>query len=281
MSAEKLHRLADSYIPRFADTFERSAKGLRSKVTIEAVTEDMMGGLLFTPDVLYAAVDEMVIAKEARPEEPSQAYVDLLIESAELGGVNMDLDSPFVLTAAKKLTADLVTRVNRQTKAAIRQIIFEAIRDGDPPLVAQKTLRQTIGLTKRDALAVKRMAEVRPEKVERYRQKLIRHRAITIARTETMHASNLGQKVAWQQMAADGLLDTTRFRQQWLATDDDRLCPFCAPMDGQTVGLDEQFVSSQKGVLPSERVPYEGTAVEVPPLHVSCRCVLTADFGGG
>lgn len=69
---------------------------------------------------------------------------------------------------------------------------------------------------------------------------------------------------------ADGVLDPARFKSRWITTPDDRLCSSCAPMEGQTVAIDENFESTERGVLPSERVPYEGDTVETPPLHPSC-----------
>lgn len=272
-----LHKIADSFVHRFAGTFELSAKRLQGRITLGAVETDMARGIRSHPKTLYALVDEMVIAK-APTQETVPAYEDLILAVAQANNVVMDLDSPFVLDAAKKLTADLVTNVNKETKAAIRQMIFEAIRDGDAPIEAQKVIRQVVGLTKRDAMTVKRLMALDPSRASRKAAQLVRRRAINIARTETMRASNLGQKATWQHMVQEGLLDPATTRQVWIVTDDDRLCPDCAPMEGLAVDLDEDFAQTERGVLPSERTPYDGEVVEAPPLHPSCRCTTALEF---
>lgn len=92
-------------------------------------------------------------------------------------------------------------------------------------------------------------------------------RAETIARTETMTASNEGQQEAWSQAADDGLL-TGDETQVWIITDDDRLCDECNDLDGATAGLDESF-QSQSGD------EYDG-----PPAHPRCRCTVGLQLPG-
>ena len=276
-----LHKIADKYVKRLADTFESSAKTLRPKITEAVVEEDMKRGIRAKPQTLFDLIDTTPIIKMTVADAEASAekvYADIIQSVGTANGIVMDLDSPFVLEAAKKLTADLVTNVNKETKAAIRQMIFEAIRDGDAPVVAQKYIRQVVGLTKRDAMLVKRMMALHPDRVDRLTAKLLRRRAITIAHHETMTASNVGQKATWQKMVADDLLDPETTRQVWIVTDDDKLCELCAPMEGEAVALDEDFTSTVKGVLPSERKPYDGVTVETPPLHIGCRCTTALEF---
>jgi SPP1 gp7 family putative phage head morphogenesis protein len=85
-------------------------------------------------------------------------------------------------------------------------------------------------------------------------------RAEVIARTETMQASNEGQLQAWDQAVEAGLL-TGNEKKEWITTPDDRLCPVCEPMDGETVGLGEDF-------------DVDGERVSTPPAHPNCRCTI-------
>lgn len=91
-------------------------------------------------------------------------------------------------------------------------------------------------------------------------------RAETIARTETMRASNEGQREAWDQAVEDGLL-TGNEKQEWIVTPDDRLCPECEPFDGVTADLDGTFVAE------------DGTESDGPPLHPNCRCTVGLNLG--
>lgn len=85
-------------------------------------------------------------------------------------------------------------------------------------------------------------------------------RAEKIARTETMTASNQGQLEAWDQAVEAGLL-TGGESKEWITTPDDRLCPICEPLDGQTVGLNEEF-------------EVDGDMIDAPPAHPNCRCTI-------
>lgn len=85
-------------------------------------------------------------------------------------------------------------------------------------------------------------------------------RAETIARTETMTASNEGQQEAWDQAVEDGLL-TGNEQQEWIVTPDDRLCPICEPMDGVKADLDGTF-------------QVDGDDIDGPPAHPNCRCTI-------
>ena len=86
-------------------------------------------------------------------------------------------------------------------------------------------------------------------------------RAETIARTETMRASNQGQKELWDQATDAGLL-TGDEEQEWIVTPDDRLCPICEPMDGVTAPMNGQFKLDT------------GESVDGPPAHPNCRCTI-------
>lgn len=223
--AFEVHRLADGFVPRFEPVFKASAERLRERATDALIEADYARGLA-EPKNLFALVDQMTLAKETAHESEERVYSEILVGGAKLEGIDLGVHSPWVGQAARTLTANLVTGVNAETKKAIRQVIFEAIRDGDPPKVAAKRIRQIVGLTHRDAVAVRRLAEsgARQGAVDRYATKLLNRRALAIARTETISASAAGQRLAWEEMARDNLIDTSRFRERWLVTRDDRTC---------------------------------------------------------
>ena len=276
--SDPLLPLADSFIPRFSRTFEQSVLRLRESVSEALVQADLEAGLLSDPERLMRLVSRIEIAKAE-----SNVYAELVAAAAkaEVGRrplrEAMTVQSPFVQRAAQRLSAQMVRGVKDETRRAIRQIVFEAIRDGDPPARSQWLIRQIVGLTERDAVAVKRLAEngMSERQVARYSQRLLRARAMNIARTETIRAGNVGRVEGWKQMQRDGLL-APDFQERWMVTYDDRLCERCAPMDGLTVSLGGRFEETARGVLPSERVPVSGVTTDTPPLHPQCRCTLVA-----
>jgi len=94
---------------------------------------------------------------------------------------------------------------------------------------------------------------------QRYGERLSRYRARMIARTETIAASNEGQRQLWLQAERDGLLQGNEARE-WIFTPDKRSCPICSQMSGVLVPINKPFV------LPT------GVAVMGPPAHPQCRC---------
>ena len=171
---------------------------------------------------------------------------------------------------ARAQAAKLVVEVASETKEAIRQIIAVGFEQGFAPRQAARQIRELVGLTRGQSRAVGnlrtrlaaggKLSSVQIDaRAARYADKLHRYRALNIARTETIRSASRGQEQLWDQAKESGLLGADA-KRKWIVTRDDRLCPFCEAMQGQVVGLGEQFVSDDLG------------AVDGPPLHASCRC---------
>lgn len=179
-----------------------------------------------------------------------------------------DLTNPASVEYARTRSADMIREFGRSSRDAVRGLIERAFEEGIPPRrLAPMLIDSGIGLTDRYAKAVDRyrrelqLSDREQGQVDRmtqrYADRLLKIRAENIARTETLAAENEGQRELWNQAAADGLLDPTTTRRRWIVTEDDRLCPLCEPLDGETVPL-------LGGV-------YSG-GVSGPPLHPQCRC---------
>lgn len=174
-----------------------------------------------------------------------------------------DIANPEAIAWAEQHAAELVTDVTMEARAAIRTVVTDAFDAGMPPRETAKLIRASIGLTERDAGAVmkrqlKMLADgvdpsVATAKAEKYAAKLLRRRAETIARTETMRASNEGQAQLWKQAREKGLLPAT-MKKVWIAFDP---CPICAPLAGETVPVDATFSIGSD-----------------PPAHPNCRCTV-------
>ena len=145
-----------------------------------------------------------------------------------------DVTNPEAVDWVKKHAADTVKNVSQTTREAIRDLVEDAFEEQfDVDDLAEK-IEELIG----DA-----------------------DRAETIARTETLRASNEGQSQLWDQAKDAGLL-TGDEQQEWIVTPDDRLCPICEPMDGETVPLNGKFRLNT------------GEDVDSPPAHPNCRCTV-------
>ena len=200
---------------------------------------------------------------------------------------SFDQTNPEALAWARDRSARLVTAVTTEARRAIRAVVAEAFRNGGHPSVQARTIRAIVGLTERDALAVMRRqmalyAEGRDaaqvlRMTERYANRLHKARALTIARTETMAASNQGQQALWDQAVRQGHMGR-RSMKAWLVADP---CPLCAPLEEETVPVGDNFSTggnpplhpnavfagsrfvSYGDVLELVRARYDGPAVHV------------------
>lgn len=77
-------------------------------------------------------------------------------------------------------------------------------------------------------------------------------RSLRIARTEATRILNQGTIQAFKSSGVSG-------QKEWIATMDERTCPWCRALDGKKVGLSETFES-------------DGMALDHPPRHPNCRC---------
>lgn len=239
----------------------------------------------------------------AETGELASIYVELLRDGAmsDIGpgeaarlALRFDVSSPWVVRWAQTHAAQLVTSISEQSRLAIRTIITNAALNGGAPAVVARDIQQAIGLTERDARALasyragleqaivdgtkgellrNRWAlstargTIRAERidplVDRYAERLLQNRAMVIARTETLAAANQGQLGLWQQMAHQGMLDPGRTQRKWVTARDDRVCPICRPLNGQTIGFSGVFSTVHRNSLLTS---------ETPPIHPSCRC---------
>ena len=89
----------------------------------------------------------------------------------------------------------------------------------------------------------------------------------------TITSSNHGQLMLWNQAAEKGLLDPRTTRRIWIATSG--ACPYCAALDGKTVGFTEQFSSEREA---ADGTPKDPVIVMAPALHPHCRCTSSLVF---
>jgi Phage portal protein len=197
--------------------------------------------------------------------------------SKDLGlPVSFDLTNIRAVAWIRRNGAEMVTNVTDQTRAAIVQAIERAIIEGRPPAQAARDLvRLQVGLNKQQekalaAFQAKLTEDGAPDiekRVAKYAKALERQRSLSIARTETLNASNGGQQTLWLEAKDAGYLDPSKTEREWLVTDDDRLdVNVCEPMDGQKRGLEEPFITG------------DGRSVMHPAAHPSCRCSMRLRF---
>jgi len=189
---------------------------------------------------------EMFSALERKQAEFNPVHTNILEWMRKRGGMLI-----------RELTQGQASTIN----ALLRHQVFQSVTS---PYQLARLLRAFVGLLEREARAVANYrAELSAqglgvEKIEkladRYATFLLNARAERIARTEPASAFCFGQWEGVRQMRDAGFVEEVR--KEWLTADDERTCTECGALDGETVGLDEEF---SIGVLH-------------PPAHVQCRC---------
>jgi HK97 family phage portal protein len=94
-------------------------------------------------------------------------------------------------------------------------------------------------------------------------------RATKIARTEVLKAANYTAVEAYKQ---SGVV----VGKQWFTAEDERVCPICAPLNGNVIALSETFFDINQTQVGSDGNQYKITFENIgaPPRHPNCRCTM-------
>lgn len=229
---------------------------------VQAVPTEELVALAATiePALYRAAVAGAKVAVRSQPIVVTGLLVRL--------GTSEGLPVPELERWARSHAAELVRDVTEETRRAIRQIITEAVHQGRVPRETARLVESVVGLTRRQAIAVRRYADALADQqvpaarrqllVQRYGNRLLRHRARTIARHETLTAANEGRRSVWERDARAGLIDRSRWEREWVAIvpSDGRTCRICQGLDGQRAPINGSYPDGRGG----------------PPAHTLCRC---------
>ena len=283
-----VHRAADRNVGKVAAAYAGSLSVLRTGVNREAVRvalERNDPGMEIAAFQLHAwqgVLGRMLLPRlqETMRQAGEAVGRKTVIRSSvrkdfTLRGV-FNLLNPRAQRIAAEIAARLVTRIGEGTRWAMRQVIADAQAQGvsvrDQAAQLADILVEQAGLDGPRSRALTKYRQLleaqgvrddlMEQRVGQMRDQLIMDRARTIARHETQDAAVAGQVEVWDQAVENGLLPTT-VQEEWIVANDDRLCPICAPMDGQRVRRGQLFVS-----------PYDGSTHARPPAHILCRCSL-------
>lgn len=171
---------------------------------------------------------------------------------------------------ADRQAAKLVSGLDREARMVLREMMSMAVEQGlTVDMVARMIQRhRLVGLLPKQASALRKYRKrlldegLDPDtiarRIGRHAEAQLRSRAMTIARTELLAASNAGQQAAWEQAVAHGLLPKT-VQRVWIVTMDDMLCEHtCQPLMDAVAPIGQ---------------PFPGGIMH-PPAHPRCRCAM-------
>jgi hypothetical protein len=153
---------------------------------------------------------------------------------------------------------DKIRDITAEQEQSVRNVVTDGMAAGHPPAKIASLIRENIGLTPYQAQQVanyradletlnttalqRQLRDKRfdmpvaraiadgkplsPEQIDRftaqYHDNWLRMRAATIARTEALHAANMGGRLAIEQAIEDGATSGFDVERTWLATNDAR-----------------------------------------------------------
>lgn len=205
-----------------------------------------------------------------------------------------DATNPRALSWASLRSSALITEISEDTRTAARDLVRHGIEEGVAPRKLAQQVRESIGLRTDQVEAVDNLIkEIRaaqpgqlitrfparegvrsqpgfrvkaPSKVTekwlsqqraRYSRMQLNHRARMIARSESLHSANQGQKELWLQARDANQLPKDQ-KRMLIVTPDERLRKAHSGAAGQIVGIDEPFDM--------------GDGTTEPGQAVACRC---------
>jgi hypothetical protein len=167
----------------------------------------------------------------------------------------------------EKRAADRIKYINDAKKQTIRDIVLRGFQEGLTSQEQSKLIREHIGLLPAHSKAVDNyrknllssgMDSSSADKLaDKYRKKLLKYRADTIALTEGHTAANEGYRFANREAASRGIFPPGKYERYWMVTRQRNTCEKCGKMSGIRADLpDGNFEGDGQG----------------PPLHPRCRC---------
>ena len=260
----------------------RMARGLRGLRTAQAalITQDAAKRIIEQGRLPQRVMDGMTSLARAFVEtQVNVAYRDALNAAGNrmAGEINRARKQEFAFDSTEARVVGWMVRrggalIVELTAAQYSSInallVHQAFIGITSPYQMAGMLKPEVGLLPRHVQAVMRLnagllaeglpAETILKQTAKYADFLHKYRTQNIARTELSSAYNNGQLESIRQASQTGYVDG-EVEKTWLTAEDERLCPDCEEMDGETVGIDEGF----------------SCGVACPPLHPSCRCSVS------
>lgn len=293
---QRIQRRAALLSPDFAAAVLVSFAALRetlSQADVEAAIRSGAADRLFqqvlSAAVLYAAFmpvrerlrrgigDAVRFVSRDLPKPPAPATLT----------VSFDSLNPRVIDAIRTLETRVIGALEQSVRETVKTAVERGLQAGLNPRAVAVELRSVIGLGPtqlqevenfRDALLGlngrsvtdytlrdKRLTKTStPKQVDRavaaYTKRRIAQNAETVARTASLNAQKLGQRLAWEAAVEQGAVDPRRLMKQWLGVMDLRERDAHIAMERKIVPFDEQWPVDGGVMIPGENT-------------YNCRCV--------
>lgn len=308
---KEIERLFQVYDRKFADTYLQGIQKIKDSVSLAEIARlvqarDVLGLNSLLNDALIAAgmtafaktIQDVFIAGGDYGARIGQANkIEFVLNVGESNTARFLTD----------YRARLIQQISREMRINASTILIEEVSRGTNPIETARRIKESLGLTEfqerqvqnykaylqesdrralelrlRDArfdpTVARSIKEGRPltkaqieKMVGRYRDRYIKRRAETIARTESTTLLNSGEDQYWRQAVAEGVVKESEVRSFWIVTHDSKLRHSHAAiprMNKEGVKLNESF-KSPLGLI---RYPSDPNASAAN--RINCRCAL-------
>lgn len=179
-------------------------------------------------------------------------------------GIRFDFLNPRHIDAVRALDTKVMRGLKDEIRETVRQHIDQGLRDGVNPREVARGIRDVIGLAPNQEEAVRNYrraleagsrkalryklrdkrfdkavikGELTKEQIDRmvarYRERYINHNAETHARTASIDAMKLGQRLSWMDAIDKGIVRAEDLVEQWVTAGDERVRPEHQKMHGE------------------------------------------------
>lgn len=308
-SPERMTALLDAIAPELRKKFLEMIARVRDQLPSDSIIRMVEEGRLVDAEVAFESGMNLF------QQDIASAFVLSGNEAAKMLstalGVIVHYDQ-FNERAVSLLREDGLARVvgfSQEQTRIVRGLIEDGIARGVNPRTVARDIRESIGLTESQAMAVgnyrsmlenqgraplseslqRELRDGRSDRsvqraidrstplpqaqidsmVERYRDNYVAYRAEVIARTEALRALHQGTEEAVAQVLDSGEVPESMVTRTWSTAGDERVRASHVAMDGQERGVGEDFVSGDGNTLKFPGDP-DAPASDV----VNCRCMI-------
>lgn len=224
--------------------FQKQKNEVKTKLNNIKALEDMF---MFDTTVWNANTRIMAekYLKKAMNENGKRVFDDLkkIRKTAKFFAIAIDyeMEYPEAIEWVETQGVKLADDVTEETESIIADIIATAFREGLIPREVAKLIDGSFDN---------------------------KSRAMMIARTEIVRASNYGALSSYKQ---SGVVQG----KEWLTAQDEKVCPYCGGLNGKVLGLSESYLPVG-GILEFDGRSMTNNYLDVqaPPVHPRCRCTI-------
>jgi hypothetical protein len=301
---QEVLRLADAKIGYVSKAWLESVQAVRDMATLEQLATALMNNDVYAIQRIYSP-DAVQLQLTGFKDALTNVYTVngvKLASQVPQAGIYFNQVNPRLVDIVNTWTNNLITNETQATIQRIGQEIGKATLQGKNPLVGARKIRDSIGLTPQQVKAVqnyeralrgmgnpksytlrdKRLdtkklltEEMIEKRVERYRQKQLKYRAETIARTEALRMTNMANQHLYENAIQEGTIQEDTYRRYWVSTRDNRTRDAhrtLPSMNKEGRAINEPFRSSLGLIM----YPHDPNAS--PKNTIGCRCVVVYDL---